>query len=98
MDLMYHGIQLSMQFQRALVRTGVAIIDKQVTKTLKSFRLTVITGITNGRSNSNVSSGTSSGMGAGGMVGDSDFALFGKSVPLLLRLGCFLMEAYKVSF
>ncbi|KAJ3403729.1 hypothetical protein HDV05_007660 [Chytridiales sp. JEL 0842] len=43
-DVLYHGIHLGMNFQRALVRTGVAVIDKQMTKTLRNFRLTVLSG------------------------------------------------------
>ncbi|KAJ3132724.1 hypothetical protein HK101_004576 [Irineochytrium annulatum] len=90
-DLLIHGIHLSMEFQRSLVRAGVAILDKQITKTLKSFRLTVLAGASSSASNNSHS--TAGRVGA--MVGESDFAMFGRSVTLLGRLGTFLMDAFR---
>ncbi|KAI8851273.1 CDC45-like protein-domain-containing protein [Chytridium lagenaria] len=59
-DLLYHGIHLSMQFQRALVRAG-----------------------------------DGGGGGVGGLVGENEFLIFGRSVPPLCRLASFLMDAYR---
>ncbi|KAJ3109527.1 hypothetical protein HDU97_005184 [Phlyctochytrium planicorne] len=85
-DLLYHGIHLSMHFQRALVRAGISILDRQITKVLKAFRLTVLSG---------VSAEGGGGGSVGGLVGDNEFLVFGRSVPLLGRLASFLMDAYR---
>ncbi|KAI8841076.1 CDC45 family [Chytriomyces cf. hyalinus JEL632] len=88
-DLLYHGIQLSMQFQRVIVKTGISIIEKGMTKTTNTFRFISIGGV-GGSSSNHVSSQRS-----GGMVGENDVSIFGKSVALLNRLAVFLMEAYR---
>ncbi|KAI8617943.1 CDC45 family [Chytriomyces sp. MP71] len=87
-NLIYHGIQLSMQFQRAIVKTGISIIEKQQTKTTKTFRFATI-GASSGSGNH------ISGQRTSGLVGENDVSIFGKSTALLHRLGVFLMEAYR---
>ncbi|KAJ3328535.1 hypothetical protein HDU76_009776 [Blyttiomyces sp. JEL0837] len=82
-DLLYHGIHLSMHFQKVLVRTGMSIIEKSATKHLQKFKFTVLMGGGGGR------------IGSGGMVGENDSSMFGKSVPMLRRLACFLIEAFR---
>ncbi|KAJ1977822.1 DNA replication initiation factor cdc45 [Dimargaris verticillata] len=43
LDLIHGGIQLSMRFQRAIVEQGMAVIERRSVKTLKTFRLAVLT-------------------------------------------------------
>ncbi|KAJ1984932.1 DNA replication initiation factor cdc45 [Dimargaris cristalligena] len=43
LDLIQSGIQLAMKFQRAIVQQGISIIERRSVKTLKSFRLAVLT-------------------------------------------------------
>ncbi|KAJ3113710.1 hypothetical protein HDU96_003039 [Phlyctochytrium bullatum] len=89
-DLLLHGIHLGMHFQRALVRAGITILDRQITKALKAFRLTVLAGVSadpNGNRGGQV--------GVSNLVGDREFMIFGRSVALLGRLASFLMEAYR---
>ncbi|KAJ1979420.1 DNA replication initiation factor cdc45 [Dimargaris xerosporica] len=43
LDLIHGGIQLSMRFQRAIVEQGMAVIERRSIKTLKTFRLAVLT-------------------------------------------------------
>ncbi|KAI9339661.1 CDC45 family [Obelidium mucronatum] len=87
-DLIFHGIQLSMQFQRILVKTGISIIEKNITKTMKTFRFTVV----NGSGGGNAHAGQRA---PGGMAGESDSSVFGRSVALLNRLAVFLMETHR---
>ncbi|ORY40218.1 CDC45-like protein [Rhizoclosmatium globosum] len=87
-DLIFHGIQLSMQFQRILVKTGISIIEKNMTKTMKTFRFTVV----NQSGGGNAHGGQRA---PGGLAGESDSSVFGRSVALLNRLAVFLMEAYR---
>ncbi|KAJ3029123.1 UNVERIFIED_CONTAM: hypothetical protein HDU68_000078 [Siphonaria sp. JEL0065] len=87
-DLIFHGIQLSMQFQRILVKTGISIIEKNITKTMKTFRFTVV----NGSGGGNAHAGQRT---PGGMAGESDSSVFGRSVALLNRLAVFLMETHR---
>ncbi|KAJ3068456.1 hypothetical protein HDU98_008378, partial [Podochytrium sp. JEL0797] len=84
-DLIFHGIQLSMQFQRLLVKTGISIIEKNVTKTMKTFRFTLV----NSAAGGNAHAGQRA---PGGMAGENDASVFGRSVALLNRLAVFLME------
>ncbi|KAJ1657512.1 DNA replication initiation factor cdc45 [Dispira simplex] len=43
LDLLQSGIQLAMKFQQAIVQQGVSIIERRSIKTLRSFRLAVLT-------------------------------------------------------
>ncbi|KAI9106301.1 CDC45 family [Phlyctochytrium arcticum] len=84
-DILQHGIQLSMNFQKVLVRTGVSILEKKLTQTLRTFQLTVLTG---------------EGLGSaidrtGALTDENDFALFGRSPAHLGRLAKFLMDAFR---
>ncbi|KAI8920232.1 CDC45 family [Powellomyces hirtus] len=84
-DLLYHGIHLAMSFQRALVRTGISILEKKLTQTFRNFQLTVLTG-----------EGLGTGVSDSGALSDeNDFVLFGRSPAHLGRLAKFLMEAFK---
>ncbi|KAI8803183.1 CDC45 family [Cladochytrium replicatum] len=80
-DLLYHGIHLSMQLQKALVRTGLSVIDKHQVKTLKNYRYAILSGL-----------GTDSiGLGAGEM----DASIFARSMSLLQRLASFIAMVYQ---
>ncbi len=41
-DLIVHGVQLSLQFQKSLVQTGNSLLDRQLVKNLHSFRFVVL--------------------------------------------------------
>ncbi|TPX64767.1 hypothetical protein SpCBS45565_g05664 [Spizellomyces sp. 'palustris'] len=84
-DILQQGIQLSMNFQKILVRTGVAVLEKKLTQTLRTFQLAVLTG-----------EGLGSAIdGSGALTDESDFSLFGRSPAHLGRLAKFLMDAFR---
>lgn len=83
-DLLYHGIHLSMMFQKVLMRTGVSIIEKKLTQNLRSFSLTVLHGQ------------DSAGGPSENFDGNEDeFSFFGKNISQLGRLSKFLMGVFK---
>ncbi|TPX34055.1 hypothetical protein SmJEL517_g03210 [Synchytrium microbalum] len=96
-DLMYHGIQLAMHFQRALVRTGLSVLEKRMIKTLKAYRM-VILNDSQGRALSagTNGSGSNNAPAAGGMAGDRDYMRLSSSPVHLTRLASFLSEACKL--
>ncbi|KND03063.1 DNA replication initiation factor CDC45 [Spizellomyces punctatus DAOM BR117] len=84
-DILQQGIQLSMNFQRILVRTGVSVLEKKLTQTLRTFQLAVLTG-----------EGLGSAIdGSGALTDENDFSLFGRSPAHLGRLAKFLMDAFR---
>ena len=95
-DLLYHGIQLAMQFQRGIVRTGLSILEKRMIKTLKTYRMVVLTPSSSG-SSSTLSSGNSGSSRLGGLAGDRDQIRLGSSPLHLTRLAAFLADASDVS-
>lgn len=95
-DLLQHGIHLAMHFQSAVVRIGTSILDNKIIKTLKNYQLAVMGGRHGGFG---IGSGGDHhfgvGSGTGGMVSSEEYKLFSSSVPHLLKLGLFLVEALK---
>ncbi|KAJ3354312.1 hypothetical protein HDU83_005467 [Entophlyctis luteolus] len=73
----------NIQFQKVLVHTGMSLIERQMCKKMRTFRFAV------------AHNASGSGRWAGGMVGDSDTSIFGRSIPLLNRLAIFMMETFR---
>ncbi|TPX39767.1 hypothetical protein SeMB42_g06256 [Synchytrium endobioticum] len=90
-DLLYHGIQLAMHFQRALVRTGLSILEKRMIKTLKTYRMVVLTSASNG--SLSIPSNSNGRGGLGGLAGDRECVRLGSSPLHLTRLASFLADA-----
>lgn len=82
---MCHGIHLSMHFQKALVKTGMSILERHLVKSLRSYRYAILSS----------SGGASTSKEAGGLVGSGEFSVFSRSVPHLERLAKFVANAYK---
>ena len=85
---MCHGINLSMHFQRSLVKTGMSILERKIVKTLDTFRFALLTdGRTSSVTTNKIKNSLSGGSG--------EFAIFGRSIPHLERLARFIADAYR---
>ncbi|ORX82277.1 CDC45-like protein [Anaeromyces robustus] len=85
-DLMLYGIKSAIHLQRAIVHTGLTILEHNPSMLLKNFRFVVIgaDSVRNGLSN-----------GTSGLGLEDGYGLFGKSVMHLEQLATFLGSAWK---
>jgi cell division control protein 45 len=85
-DLMLYGIKSAIHLQRAIVHTGLTILEHNPSMLLKNFRFVVI----GSDSVRNGLSGGTSGLGL-----EDNYGLFGKSVMHLEQLATFLGSAWR---
>jgi cell division control protein 45 len=85
-DLMLYGIKSAIHLQRAIVHTGLTILEHNPSMLLKNFRFVVIgsDSVRNGLSN-----------GTSGLGLEDNYGLFGKSVMHLEQLATFLGSAWR---
>jgi len=85
-DLMLYGIKSAIHLQRAIVHTGLTILEHNPSMLLKNFRFVVIgsDSVRNGLSN-----------GTSGLGLEDSYGLFGKSVMHLEQLATFLGSAWR---
>ncbi|KAJ3119314.1 hypothetical protein HK098_005597 [Nowakowskiella sp. JEL0407] len=85
-NLLFHGIHLAKSLQQKLVRTSISVLDKKLINTLRTFRFGVL---------KEGGWGSTRGAAGGGMSGENEYELFGRSITHLYRLGSFLVAAYR---
>jgi len=85
---MLYGIKSAIHLQRAIVHTGLTILEHNPSMLLKNFRFVVIgsDSVRNGLSN-----------GTSGLGLEDNYGLFGKSVMHLEQLATFLGSAWRVN-